>query len=91
MYHIGNYHYQTLSQDLRKKLTIGGEPVVELDYSAMAIRLMYAFEQIQYPLDEDPYLIDPDIPELRDLFKHILLALVGCIHQIKQRKPEPMQ
>jgi hypothetical protein len=61
--HGGRWYHrlQNLSKDERGRLLINGEPVVELDYSALHPRLIYAREGIAYPLDADPYAI-PGVP-----------------------------
>ncbi|BAV63738.1 hypothetical protein [Sphingobium cloacae] len=42
-------------KDLRKKITINGEPVAECDYSGCAIRMLYHENRIEYT--DDPYWI----------------------------------
>lgn len=50
------YHdYQNLSKEERQRMTINGDAVVELDFSALHPRLIYAAHGIQY--DDDPYTI----------------------------------
>lgn len=75
----GCYHYQGFSESKREKITINGEDVVELDFSGLHPRLLYALEGEQF--DYDPYSVVLDDPELRDFMKKCLLALLnakGC-------------
>src|SRR5690554_2735393 len=61
--HGGRWYHplQNLSKAERARLLLDGEPVVELDYSALHPRLIYAREGITYPTDADPYAI-PGVP-----------------------------
>lgn len=75
---VGSYeriHYQALSENERKHLTIDGKPVVELDYSGLHPRLLYAMEGIQY--DQDPYQAISNEPIHRPLLKKVLLILLN--------------
>ena len=79
--------HQGLPAAEREHITIDGEPVVELDFSGLHPRLLYAHEGIQY--DNDPYtavserLIDnaplagEALRHLRDYEKMALLALLN--------------
>jgi hypothetical protein len=59
----------------RQAITIGGEPVVELDFSAMMPRLLYAHVGHLYPAEQDPYVI-PGIPAgHRDGVKKLFASL----------------
>lgn len=53
----GRYYgdHQGLSAAARRDILINGESVVELDYAALHLRMIYAESGIQFPLDQDPY------------------------------------
>ncbi len=68
-------HYQSLSEEERKCIQIDGELTVELDFSGLHPRLLYAWEGIQY--DGDPYSAATDDPRIRELLKVIFLALLN--------------
>jgi hypothetical protein len=72
----GYQHYQGLTGEERKKITINGNSVVELDYRALHPYLLYAEEGIQY--NGDPYSIVDPRPELRQFLKHILLCMLNA-------------
>jgi hypothetical protein len=75
LYSKGYYHYQQFDEEDRAGITIDGEPVVELDYSGLHPRLLYAQKGIQF--NGDPYsIINPD-PKVRPFLKIILLALLN--------------
>lgn len=65
--------WQSMSKEARKQITIGGEPVVEIDYKTLHPAILYA--QTGAPLPEDSYDID-GWP--RDLVKVGLLILVNA-------------
>lgn len=65
--------WQSMSKEARKQITIGGEPVVEIDYKTLHPAILYA--QTGAPLPEDSYAID-GWP--RDLVKVGLLILVNA-------------
>jgi hypothetical protein len=68
-------HYQSLSKNLRKCIYIDGEPIVELDFSAFHVRMLYHIENIDYK--EDPYFALCSEANERQKFK--LLQLV-CLN-----------
>jgi hypothetical protein len=72
----GYRHYQGLSGDERAEITIDGEPVVELDFSGLHPRLLYAADGIQY--DADPYSAVHADPKARPFLKIILLAMLNA-------------
>lgn len=74
--HGGRWYHplQNLSKDERQRLLLDGEQVVELDYSALHPRLIYAREGIDYPLTADPYAI-PGVP--RPVAKSIWLQVMN--------------
>ncbi len=67
--------YQNFKRTSRPSITISGEPSIELDFSGLHPRLLYAWKKEQY--DDDPYTIVNDNPELRGFLKVLLLALVN--------------
>jgi hypothetical protein len=69
---------QALSKELRGRMLINGEPVVELDYSAHHARILYALRGIPLAADADPYEI-PAIPDVeRDHAKVAFNVLVNA-------------
>lgn len=65
--------WQSMSKEARKQITIGGEPVVEIDYKTLHPAILYA--QAGASLPEDSYHIDG---WARDLVKVGLLILVNA-------------
>ncbi|MCO5129239.1 MAG: hypothetical protein M9932_01570 [Xanthobacteraceae bacterium] len=65
--------WQSMRKEARKAITINGESVVELDYSALHPALLYA--EIGAPMPSDPYEI---LPWPRDLVKVALLILINA-------------
>lgn len=47
--------WQQIPSAYRPHIAINGKPTVEIDYSAMAIRVLYAKKGAAYPSDQDPY------------------------------------
>jgi hypothetical protein len=75
--HTSGYrHLQGYSEDEREEITIDGDPVVELDYSALHPNLLYTEEGIQY--SGDPYSVINERKEVRPFLKHILLAMLNA-------------
>jgi len=72
--------YQSLSQEERKTIRIDNRRTVELDFSGLHPRILYAWEGIQY--DGDSYSILPDDPEMRPIFKIIFLALLNSKDEV---------
>lgn len=65
--------WQTMPKEDRKKLTINGEEVCELDYSAHHATIAYALKGIQ--VNEDPYIIEGcDRNEVKKAF----MVLFNC-------------
>ncbi len=71
----GYKHYQSFSGNERQEITINGEPVVELDYSALHPYLLYAKEGIQY--FGDPYAVIEKNPIARNFLKNVFLYLLN--------------
>lgn len=78
--------YQHFNKRLRKFIRIDGEETVELDYSAMHLRMLYHSLKIDYK--EDPYATPSG--KGREYFKKIALITINssnrteCIHAIKK-------
>ena len=53
--------WQQLPSVFRPHIAINGKPTVEIDYSAMAIRILYSRKGIDYPSENDPY--DLSLPQ----------------------------
>jgi hypothetical protein len=73
-----NTWWQLIPSEYRSTISIDGEPVVELDYSAMAIRLLYAQLGLQTPID--PYdlgLSSENIELKRKILKRFILAITN--------------
>ena len=68
--------WQGLPKDLRRHLLINGEPVVERDYRACHLRLLYAQAGIELPFhdeDFDPYQIEATERAHLKLAFHVML------------------
>jgi len=76
----GYRHYQGLSSDERKKITINGDPVVELDFSGLHPSLLYANVGIQ--LYKDAYSLADEWPVSRKFLKHILLCMLNAKDEV---------
>jgi len=74
--YTGNSGYQRCTKEERAAIWINHEPIVELDFSGMQPRLLYALEGIQY--NGDPYTAVIDDPGLRPFVKSLLLALLNA-------------
>jgi hypothetical protein len=71
----GFMHYQGLSKEERKDITINGDQTIELDYSGLHPNLLYAWEGIKRL--EDPYSVVDKRPEARDFLKHMLICMIN--------------
>ncbi len=67
--------YQSIPKDLRKYIKINGEPVVEPDFSAMHIRLLYHQNSSDY--QDDPYEACGG-ESLRKTFKMAFLIVINA-------------
>jgi hypothetical protein len=67
--------YQGLPEGVRKDLIIGGENVVELDYSSLHLTMLYHLSEIDYK--DEPYLAINNNEELRSLYKLISLIIIN--------------
>lgn len=79
--YTGRFGYQNLPREDRSELRINGQRTVELDFSALHPRLLYAMKGIQY--DNDPYTAITDDPTLRAILKILLLAIFNTEYQYK--------
>jgi hypothetical protein len=80
----GFMHYQGLSKEERKDITINGDPTIELDYSGLHPNLLYASEGIQYI--KDPYSVVDERPAVRHFLKHILLYMINSKDKTKAER-----
>jgi hypothetical protein len=64
---------QNLPKELRKCITLNGEPTVELDYSSMHLRMLYHLRGLETP-GGDLY----DFGEDRTLNKLVALIVINC-------------
>lgn len=72
----GYRHFQGMSEDQRLGVKINDESVVELDYSGLHPRLLYAAEGVQF--NEDPYSVVFDDFRARPFLKAILLYMLNA-------------
>ena len=81
----GAYHL-AMPKELRKCLLINGEPTVELDFSALHIRMLYHLAGIDYR--DDPYavLCDNDNNEERGVYKLVQLIAINAENRKKAVK-----
>lgn len=68
--------WQEMPKYVRKHITIGAERTVELDYSGMHPRMLYAKKGIEYI--GDPYAIRTDSSCMRTLCKQITLIVINA-------------
>jgi hypothetical protein len=73
--------WQSLSEDQRKHIKFNDTPSIEIDYSNLHIRMLYAKEGIEYA--GDVYQIEGVPGELRPVIKQILLRIVNADTQRK--------
>jgi len=79
----GRYYgpwWQRLSSDMRRLITINGNPTSELDYGSMNVHLLCSMEGERYAdhyQDGDPYLLDDYGQHSRDTLKQILLIALN--------------
>jgi hypothetical protein len=67
--------WQSVPRDLRPYMRINGKPTVEIDYSSIHPRMLYAMEGLEPP--EDPYNIGLD-PRFRDAVKQTFNAMINA-------------
>jgi len=72
--------WQSIPSELRARITINGKETVELDYSSIHPRILYARQGIDCP--EDPYDIGLDIKH-RNLVKRAFNALINARGRIE--------
>ena len=77
--------WQNIPRELRKHITIDGEPCSELDYSGQHLLLLYDFEGDEYSwlrgLNNDPYSLEDYGEDVRDLLKRSVLVLVNSSNE----------
>lgn len=75
---IGNW--QSMPSEQRKTILIDRRPVVELDFDAFHIAMLYAVEGKQLPPKPyDPYTaVIPEVPEMRPIIKTLLLTVLNA-------------
>jgi len=71
----GYRHYQGFSEDERTEITINGDSIIELDFTALHPHLLYAKENIQY--FGDPYSVIDKRPETRAYLKILFLCMLN--------------
>lgn len=71
----GAYHL-TMPKGLRRHILINGKPTVELDYSALHIRMLYHLENIDYT--DDPYMTFCASDGERIIHKLAILAAINA-------------
>lgn len=71
----GSVH-QIFGGEIRKHIFINGEPTIELDYSAMHIRMLYHLINREYT--GDPYMALCDHPDDRPYLKKVSMVLINC-------------
>lgn len=77
--HGGRFYggIENMPAGLRPKVTIGGEPTVELDFAAYQLRMLYHLKGINYR--KDAYAVARGYkPEHRDIYKIIALAALNA-------------
>ncbi len=57
LYGVGDYSYQTIKKTERKKMTIGGEEVVEIDINASYLTILHGIAGYPLPKRDDLYAI----------------------------------
>lgn len=67
--------FQQLNEKDRAKITINGSPVIEVDYSAYHLNMLYHLTNKQF--DNDPYTRVLDIPEARPILKLVCLIAIN--------------
>lgn len=72
----GGFWMDLKKEERRSGIIIDGEPVTELDYSAMMPRLLYAKAKQSFPAARDPYHIPPVPVASRDGVKMLFAALL---------------
>jgi hypothetical protein len=73
--------WHSIPGELRSLITINGEDTVELDYSSMHPRMLYAYLRIECP--DDPYDVGLD-PKHRDIVKKAFNALINAQGRISK-------
>ncbi|WP_155890811.1 hypothetical protein [Desulfuromonas sp. TF] len=71
--------WQSCPEELRRRIIIEGEHVVEFDFSGLHIHLLYALKGLKLG-DKEPYIIPKhnDPAKLRRIYKLLMLTSVNC-------------
>jgi len=77
---FGAYHCG-VGKKLRHHMKINGNATVELDYSALHIRMLYHMEGIDYR--DDPYAVLCDREEEREMYKLVQLIAINTANDKK--------
>lgn len=78
--------WQSLKSNRRHLITVGGEPIADLDYSGAFLQLLYIRETGKLFMG-DPYSI-PGLEEYREGAKGAMLSLLSRSDQMKRLTPE---
>ncbi len=62
LYSRGAFGYQALSKKQRRRITVDGEPVAELDFSGYQPRLLYHRMGMDFPKEFDIYMPEMIFP-----------------------------
>jgi hypothetical protein len=81
--------YQVMSAERRRKMTINGEPVAEIDISGSYLTIFLSLHGLQLDLTEDPYLLPGLGVEHRPAVKQWFVGTFGNNKPIK-RWPQEM-
>ncbi|UPK35264.1 hypothetical protein IVB18_46110 [Bradyrhizobium sp. 186] len=81
--------YQVMSSEARRKMTINGEPVAEIDLSGSYLTIFLSLHGLQLDLTEDPYLLPGLGLEHRGAVKQWFVGTFGNSKPIK-RWPKDM-
>jgi len=79
-------YLQEISKEDRLKILINGDPVVELDYSGLHPRLLYAQEGIEFDLNGDPYSIVTKDENVQKFLKVMLLSMLNSKNFVTAEK-----
>lgn len=85
--HAGNYQIKSAAR--RRKMTINGEQVAEIDISGSYLTIFLSLHGLQLDLAEDPYLLPGLAPEHRGAVKQWFVGTFGSAKPIR-RWPKDM-
>jgi hypothetical protein len=81
LYSQGNESYQTEKKDARLRMTIDGEPVVEIDIRASYLTMLHGLQGVAFDPSGDPYELKGID---RDLVKQWMVATLGNPGHLKK-------